>query len=410
MKKTLLIVNGFFPFKRGEDYLENELKYVDNFDDYFICPIHVYGKGVSINNYDVPNNINIINPSKVFTSRFLKCVCFILVHSFFYKELFDMARSRKLTLSSLIILLRTTLKSTNLFFELKDKFKVSNTEFTLYSYWMAETAVICVLLKKYSQWNIKKIVTRCHRFDVYEYANKQNYLPYRKLILTNMDMIYPISDDAYHYLEKRYKSYVHGNMIIQRLGTEDKNVCLASKTHVLRLVSCSWLRPVKRVDLIIKALSTLDFPVEWTHYGDGEDMDKLRNLVRHMSKDNIKIEFAGRISNSEILNAYHEKCFDVFINVSENEGVPVSIMEAMSVGMLIIATDVGGTREIVKNNVNGFLLPKDCSPRMIAEKIQAIYGLNSCEYTLARKKSRELWQQLSSSKCNYQKMYNDLIK
>lgn len=47
MKKTLLIVNGFFPFKRGEDYLENELKYVDNFDDYFICPIHVYGKGVS---------------------------------------------------------------------------------------------------------------------------------------------------------------------------------------------------------------------------------------------------------------------------------------------------------------------------------------------------------------------------
>ena len=41
----------------------------------------------------------------------------------------------------------------------------------------------------------------------------------------------------------------------------------------------------------------------------------------------------------------------------------------MLLGTLIIATDVGGTREIVKNEVNGYLLPKDCTPNMIAEKI-----------------------------------------
>ena len=84
-------------------------------------------------------------------------------------------------------------------------------------------------------------------------------------------------------------------------------------------------------------------------------------------------------------------------------------MEAMSVGMLIIATDVGGTREIVKNEINGYLLPKDCSPNMIAEKIMKIYHMSPNEYSEARRSSRMLWEKLSSAKNNYRKMYNDLI-
>ena len=49
---------------------------------------------------------------------------------------------------------------------------------------------------------------------------------------------------------------------------------------------------------------------------------------------------------------------DYFINLSDSEGIPVSIMEAMSVGIPIIARDVGGNREIVTNN-NGCLLEGD---------------------------------------------------
>lgn len=410
MKKILLIVNGFFPFERGEDYLENEMKYIDNFDEYMMCPVHVYRKNASIINYHVPNNIQIINPKKKYYYRLLRSVIFILMHSFFYKEIIDMICSKKLTCSSFIVLARTTIKSTIVFFELKEMLGKKKSKVTLYSYWMAEPALICALLKKYSNLNIIKTITRCHRFDVYEYANKLHYLPYRKLILANMDVIYPISNDAYDYLEARYKCYVHGKMQIQRLGTEDGIECQVNKSQVLRLVSCSWLRPVKRVGLIVKALEALEIPIEWTHYGDGEEMEKLQKMVKGIDKCNIKINFAGRITNSEILKAYHKNAFDVFINVSENEGVPVSIMEAMSVGMLVIATDVGGTREIVKNEVNGYLLPKDCTPNLIAEKIQAIYHMSDDVYSKARRNSRMLWEKLSSAKNNYQKMYNDLIK
>ena len=90
-----------------------------------------------------------------------------------------------------------------------------------------------------------------------------------------MDVIYPISNDAYNYLEKRYKYYVHGKMKIQRLGAEDGKESSVSKSHVLRLVSCSWLKTRKTCWAYSKSIGVLEVPVEWTHYGDGEEKGKI---------------------------------------------------------------------------------------------------------------------------------------
>lgn len=48
------------------------------------------------------------------------------------------------------------MKSVNVFFELKEKLAEKKSEVTLYSYWMTEPAIICSLIKKYSNLNIKK--------------------------------------------------------------------------------------------------------------------------------------------------------------------------------------------------------------------------------------------------------------
>lgn len=66
---------------------------------------------------------------------------------FFYKELIDMMRLKRLTCSSFFILVRSTMKSVNVFFELKEKLAEKKSEVTLYSYWMTEPAIICSLLK-----------------------------------------------------------------------------------------------------------------------------------------------------------------------------------------------------------------------------------------------------------------------
>ncbi len=76
----------------------------------------------------------------------------------------------------------------------------------------------------------------------------------------------------------------------------------------------------------------------------------------------------GFTANYDILNFYKSNPVDLFINVSESEGIPVTIMEAMSYGILCLATDVGGVKEIVFEGVGNLLDPR-CDPGMISEAI-----------------------------------------
>ncbi|MDP4184165.1 MAG: glycosyltransferase family 4 protein [Bacteroidota bacterium] len=80
-------------------------------------------------------------------------------------------------------------------------------------------------------------------------------------------------------------------------------------------------------------------------------------LLNSMIKENgleQLIEYKGWIGEKEKTETFKKS--KVFILPSYYEGMPMSILEAMSYGLSIIATDVGGISEIVKNGVNGFLI------------------------------------------------------
>jgi glycosyltransferase involved in cell wall biosynthesis len=62
---------------------------------------------------------------------------------------------------------------------------------------------------------------------------------------------------------------------------------------------------------------------------------------------------------------------DIFVNPSYSEGLPTSVMEAASVGLPVIATDVGGTREIVEHGTTG-LLVEPYQPEQIAAAILSL--------------------------------------
>ena len=69
----------------------------------------------------------------------------------------------------------------------------------------------------------------------------------------------------------------------------------------------------------------------------------------------VQFQFLGNVDNKKIADIYRKEDVDFFINMSDSEGIPVSIMEAFSSGIPAIARNVGGISEIV-NNTNGFLL------------------------------------------------------
>jgi glycosyltransferase involved in cell wall biosynthesis len=86
--------------------------------------------------------------------------------------------------------------------------------------------------------------------------------------------------------------------------------------------------------------------------GNGE-INRLLSFVSDNSLEKI-IQYKGWVANDEKIDMFYRS--DVFILPSYNEGLPISILEAMSYGLPVITTPVGGITEIVKNNVTGILV------------------------------------------------------
>ena len=91
---------------------------------------------------------------------------------------------------------------------------------------------------------------------------------------------------------------------------------------------------------------------------------------------------------------------DIFVNVSVSEGTPVSLMEAASCGIPIIATAVGGNKEIVTAE-SGLLLDPNPSPEEIARAILTLMG-DSEAARKRRSASRAIWDGKYNARRNYE--------
>lgn len=112
----------------------------------------------------------------------------------------------------------------------------------------------------------------------------------------------------------------------------------------------------KRADFLIESWVEVinNFPqLHLSIIGTGNEETNLKNLVK---KHNLSstISFAGEMSKNEVLT--HLQMGDLFILPSESEGMPNALLEAMSVGLPIIATKIAGIEEVVVDGKNGFLI------------------------------------------------------
>lgn len=88
--------------------------------------------------------------------------------------------------------------------------------------------------------------------------------------------------------------------------------------------------------------------------GEGHEEEKVRNIVSKYKLDNFVI-FAGKVSPETIQNYY--QMADIFTLPSYTEGLPLVVIEAMACGLPVVVSTVGGIPELVKDDVNGFLVP-----------------------------------------------------
>jgi glycosyltransferase involved in cell wall biosynthesis len=125
----------------------------------------------------------------------------------------------------------------------------------------------------------------------------------------------------------------------------------------LQLLYVGNLEAPKRVDTLIRAAANLnsqsrDFQL--TIAGTGPLEEKLKQLATALGLEN-RVTFKGRVPHDQV-PALLQICH-VFWHCSENEGLPVAIMEAMAAGLPVIAAKVGGIPELVQSGISGFCLP-----------------------------------------------------
>lgn len=280
---------------------------------------------------------------------------------------------------------------------------------TTYAFWGTHAAVALPFLDRSD-----RTVVRMHGFDLYE--DRTPNLPLRASLFKAADAIVPISSHGKDYLLQRYPAAVlsPSKVKLSRLGTVDPGRLATvgkeqawPKSGPLRVVSCSSLTPLKNVGAIIPAVEELarSGPVEWVHLGGGEQEEILRTTAGEAMarQPNLQISLRGWTPHSQVIEYLGTENPDVFLNVSDTEGVPVSIMEALSFGIPVVATDVGGTGEIVGRELgSGMLVPK----RPSAEQISAAVR----EVTTNRNilDPRAVWERMSNAASNAQEIINIL--
>ncbi|MCL2597348.1 MAG: glycosyltransferase [Paludibacter sp.] len=403
MNNRLILLTDSFPYEVGETFLSNEMPYLSTGFNY----VHIfalYGKGVprqQAENVTVHKPFLNIHPKQqklklLVVGLFNLSPCWFAVEDFFARKVYKRLSHLRMWLAATLIFRAA--------YSNKKQFKMlsslsADNQTVVYSYWGDKLAFLIPFLKKNNP-SVKSIA-RFHGGDLYE-TRRNGYIPFRKFLLPKLDCLAPVSLDGKQYLIDTYSFIIKNKIQIHRLGVFDNGLNPQWKTdNFFHLLSCSNMIPLKRIHLIVKALQFIDFDIKWTHIGGGILYDTIQNETKNLPK-NIAVNLTGTLSNNEVLNFYRHNHIDLFINVSISEGVPVSIMEALSFGVPVVATDVGGSREIVDNSA-GKLLDVNVSAQDIAEIIKFF---SNCRILEFRTNARNRW----AERCDAEKEYSKFVE
>jgi sugar transferase (PEP-CTERM/EpsH1 system associated) len=143
---------------------------------------------------------------------------------------------------------------------------------------------------------------------------------------------------------------------------EQARAALGLAPHQMLIGTVARLDPVKRLDILLQAVKSLG-DVYVVVVGDGPERVRLETISKLAGLES-RVHFVGQQDDVRTWLA----TMDVFVLSSDWEGMPNAVLEAMAVGLPVVATAVGGTPEVVVDGVTGLLVPPR-APTSLAEAI-----------------------------------------
>ena len=149
----------------------------------------------------------------------------------------------------------------------------------------------------------------------------------------------------------------------------DINRANESKADI-NLIIISRLVVQKNINIVIEAMKLLDNKnLKLSIIGEGGEFSKLENTIHDLNLQN-QVQLLGKIDNNKI--SQFLLTADIFIQASDYEGLPHSVLEAINYGVPILSTETGGCKDLLNDGERGFIIPMPPDKKVIAENISFI--------------------------------------
>lgn len=207
----------------------------------------------------------------------------------------------------------------------------------------------------------KKVIFHCHGSEMEIFYNSSP-LMVKKIIeffFNNVDLIICLSKSWESFFKINFnpiKIIVLENIVERNSEFQSKNLMKAQLIKFLFLGAIGNRKGIfDLLDVIANNKNEFSGRIKLLVGGNGE-ISRLKKVIKDYQLQDI-VEYKGWVTGDLKIKLFNEAA--IYILPSYNEGLPISILEAMSFGMPIISTYVGGIPEIVRNEFNGFLISPD---------------------------------------------------
>ena len=254
----------------------------------------------------------------------------------------------------------------------------------IHSHWIIPNGFVAGIIKRF--WNITHLST-AHAADVLALEK----LPFRKelsgFIVQNCDSLAASSNYIKEKLEKsiaiEMRDVIKEKIFVQPMGVDTKvfegldkkllrqNYSYGSSFIILFVGRFVEKKGIEYLLEAIRILVSSSEDIKLLLVGDGPLGEKLRKDIKELNMDS-NVDFIGKVSTNKLAQFY--VLSDVVVVPSivtasgDTEGMPTVIVEAMAAGKPVVASNVGGIKDVVLDGFNGFLIEQK-KPKEIAEKI-----------------------------------------
>lgn len=248
-----------------------------------------------------------------------------------------------------------------------------------------------------------RVIYTAHGFHFFKGAPKKNWLlfyPVEKHLSRYTDTLILINQEDYNLAKSKFKrcrdiQYVPGVGIDENkfdfemsdIEKEKFRESLGLKKDDFVMLYPAEISKRKRQEWLIESISSLLKKYENMHLllpGKDSLNGKCQELTKKLNLES-QIHFLGyRKDIPKLL-----KISNISLSTANQEGLPVNIMEAMYVGLPIVASNCRGNRDLVKNEVNGYLIGLNDNEKFSAS-IEKIYYMNTAKSKEFCQKSKEI--------------------